>query len=170
MTPFVYNVPLLALTCGVVAMMVVILMFDQLRGTALKDWLAGFWPPDRRRVLHLAKQNGFYFFVERLIQWSDVIVRLSWIAALTSFAGGPQSVLIAAFLISLCFLIRFASLTYLAASRVKRFTIPLDYDGYGVYARTAEDWREFEAEMRPPLIISIVAAGGFLFSAIVLSP
>ncbi|MGK0190562.1 MAG: hypothetical protein ACI9R3_006391, partial [Verrucomicrobiales bacterium] len=100
--------------------------------------------------------------------WSDVIVRLSWIAALPAFAGGARSVLLAAFLISLCFLIRFGSLTYLAAMRVKRFTMPLDYDGFGVYARTADDWRQFEGEMRPPLIFSIVASCGFLFGAIAL--
>ena len=146
--------------------MVVILMFDQLRGTALKDRLSRFWPPDRRRVLHLAKQNGFDFFIDRLIRWSDVIVRLSWIAALPALAGGLRSVLMAAFLISLCFVIRFGSLTYLAAKRVKRFTIPLDYDGFGVYARSADDWREFEGEMRSPLILSVVATFGFLFAAL----
>lgn len=166
MNAFTYNIPLMLLMCGVVAMMVVILMFDQSRGTALKDWFSRFWPPARRRVLHLAKQNGFYFFIDRLIGWSDVIVRLSWIAALPALAGGLRSVLIAAFLISLCFAIRFGCLSYLAAKRVKRFTIPLDYDGFGVYARSADDWREFEGEMRPPLIFSIVATSGFLFAAV----
>jgi hypothetical protein len=165
MNPIVYTIPLIAVTCVIAALMVIILKFDQLRGTALKDWLARFWPPDRRRVLHLTKQNGFYFFVDRLIGWSDVIVRLSWIAALPAFAGGSRSVLLAAFLVSLCFLIRFGSLTCLAAKRVKRFTIPLDYDGVGVYARTADDWRQFEGEMRAPLIFSIVASCGFLFGA-----
>lgn len=148
--------------------MVVILMFDQLRGSGLKEWLVGFWAPDRRRVLHLRKQNGFYFMVDRFIVWSDVIVRLSWIAALPSFAGGVRSALIAAFLISLCFFIRFGFLTYFAAKKGERFTIPLDYDGFGVYARTAEDWREFEREMRSPLVFSIMATGGFLLGAIAL--
>ena len=147
-------------------MMVVILIFDQLRGTSLKDWLARFWPPDRRQVLHLAKQNGFYFFIDRLIGWSDVIVRLSWVAALPALAGGLRSVLLSAFMISLCFAIRFGCLTYLAAKRVKRFAIPFDYDGFGVYARSADDWREFEGEMRSPLIVSLIATGGFLYAAI----
>ena len=166
MNNFVYNIPLMVLMCGVVAMMVAILMFDQLRGTTLKDWLSRFWPLDRRRVLHLAKQNGFYFFIDRLIGWSDVIVRLSWIVALPALAGGIRSVLIAAFLISFCFVIRFGCLTYLAAKRVKLFTMPLDYDGFGVYARSANDWRKFKCKMRSPLILSVVATGGFLYAAV----
>jgi ABC-type amino acid transport substrate-binding protein len=118
--------------------------------------------------LHLEKQNGFYFFIDRLIGWSDVIVRLSWVAALPALAGGLVAMLIAAFLISLCFAIRFGSLSYLHAKRVKRFTIPLDCDGFGIYARSAEDWRKFEGEMRSPLIVSVVATVGFLTAAVCL--
>jgi hypothetical protein len=81
MDAVIYTLPLIGWTCVVAAMMVSILCFDRLRGTALKDFLSRFWPADRRRDLHLDKQNGFYFFVDKLISWSDVVVRLSWLAA-----------------------------------------------------------------------------------------
>lgn len=162
MNALIYTLPLIGWTSVVAAMMITILCFDRLRGTALKDFLSRFGSPDRRRVLHLKKQNGFYFFVDKLITWSDLVVRCSWVAALPALVGGAQAVLAAAFLISLCFLLRSACLTFLAAKRVKTFSIPLDYDGFGVYARTAEEWREIEKEMRVPLIFSTMASAGFL--------
>ena len=158
--------PLVGLVGLVASMMITILAFDRLRGTRFKDWLAGFWKADRRRVLHLAKQNGFYFFVDRLIAWSDPLVRFSWLVALPACAAGNQALMLAGFLVSLCWLIRSATLSYLAASRVSRFSRPLDHDGFGVYAKSATGWREFGRSLKVPLAASGLAAPTFLGAAL----
>ena len=140
-----------------VGMMSLIFQFDRLRWTRAKDYLGRFWSSDRRRVLHLEKQNGFFFFVDKLIEWSDLLLKFSWLAIIFALGGGLESTLIGGLIITLSFLVRFSCLTVLASQRVRRFTMPLDYDGFGVYARTASDWRVFRDELRQPLITSSIA-------------
>ena len=54
----------------------------------------------------------------------------------------------------------------LAEMKLKRFAIRLDCDGLGVFARSADDWRKLEREIRKPLIVSVLATGGFLLGVI----
>jgi hypothetical protein len=150
------------------AMMLVLLLFDQTRGKALKDWLAGFWPTDRRRVLHLEKNNGFYFFVDRLIDWSESFIRFAWVAALPTLIAGLNGLVVGAFFLALCFCIRSGTLTFLGASRVKKFSMPFDLDAYGVFGRTRAHWQSFYENERRHLAVSSMACIGILLARAVL--
>ena len=152
-----YNIPLAILVTVVTALMIVVLLFEHQIGGALKDLLSRFWGARRREVLYLEAQNGFFFFIDLFIIWSGYVTRLVWISAFLSLLGGVRSFILGLFLVSLCFTIRLGCLSYLARRRVKLFTLPLEYDGYGVYGRAQNDWRDFADEMRSPMIFSVCA-------------
>ena len=139
-----------------VGMMILIFQFDRLRWMAAKDYLSRFWSVDRRRVLLLNKLNGFYFFADKLIEWSGLLLRFSWLAIVFALSEGLESVVFSGLMVTMSFLVRFSYLMFYASQKVRRFTMPLEYDGYGVYARAAADWRGFRNELRQPLVVSSV--------------
>lgn len=156
MNPIIAVIPAILLLGVVVVMIMAIFQFDRLRWCAVKDFLSRFWPVDQRRVLHLEKQNGFFFFVDRLIGWSGKIMKFSWVLVLPALRDGITTTVVAVLIISATYLLRFGSLMFFASKKMRHYTMPLEYDAYGVYARSASDWNAYKDEWRQPLIISAI--------------
>ena len=164
MNPLIAITPAILLLGVVVVMILAIFQFDRLRWSSAKDFLGRFWSADRRRVLHLEKQNGFFFFVDLLIDWLSKVMRFAWILVLPALSEGVTTTVLAALIISGTYLLRFGSLTFFASKKVRHSTMPLEYDGYGVYARSASDWRSFKKRSQHPLIISAIFTLIFIYA------
>ena len=126
----------------VVLLTVTIWQFDRYRWGELKDLLARLWKDDRREVLHLEKQNGFFFFLDRLIPISEWVLRLGALLLGIPFFASPVHFSAAIVLLAFGIVFRSAVLTFLARKRVFEQSLPLEYDNAGIYARSAQDWRE----------------------------
>lgn len=141
------------------------LAFSMYRGDWLKDQLVKFWCARRQDVLYLNAQNGFYFFMERLMILSK---RLLWgsagIGAVVTLVY-PQALPPIALAVSLGMILWAVVHWFIAHCRVARFTDLLDCDGYGSIGRARTDWCSRERDTRS---FFIGAAAVFLAAAFIL--
>ena len=145
----------------------VMLGFERRRGTGLKDWLARRRPAAERRRWHLLTANGFHYFADKLAEWTSPLTKLSWLAAVPSLFGSGCTPFVGLFLTSLTFLVRSAAVHHWATANLRRVSLPIDYDNFGIYARAAGDWRRLREETAPALIGSALASAITLGMALV---
>ena len=136
--------------------------FDDFKWLKFQEFLSSLWSADRRRVLHLEKQNAFFFFVDCFIDWSERLLWLSWIPLLVAFCGGIETGMLGCVILGLTFFIRSVSLRAFSVARVKRFSMPLDYDGYGSFGRSRLDLKAFGRTQSVVMWLSILVSLVFL--------
>ncbi len=117
------------------------LAFARHRLPRLRDAFARIWSRRRREILHLECLNGFDFFRDRLHDWSRLILIAAVVSVLPVFIWDPDLFLLAGALVTWGFTFRHFARYYVASSRMKQASLPLEYDGFGSYARAASDWR-----------------------------
>jgi small-conductance mechanosensitive channel len=141
------------------------LAFSMYRGSWLKDRLAKRWSARRREVLHLDIQNGFYFFMDRLMILSKRLLWLSTGLGVVVALVYRQALPPIALIVSLGMVLWAVVHWFIAHCRVDRFTDLLDGDGYGSIGRARTDWCSRERDARSFLI---GAAAVFLAAAFIL--
>jgi hypothetical protein len=116
--------------------------FSRYRGTGLKDWIArAWWPEDRRRVLFLEIDNGFFVLLELLIGASARVLPFVWLAAIPAYFAGPWPGVVATLMVALSLFTVSATVTAIATHRVVRLSELFAYDNFGTYARSRRDWQ-----------------------------
>lgn len=103
--------------------------------------------------------NGFHHFAGKLAEWTLPVTKLSWIAVLPSFLGSGCTPFVGLFLTSLTFVVRSAAVHHWATVNLRRVSLPIGYDNFGIYARAAGDWRRMQAETAPGLLGGALASG-----------
>lgn len=137
-------------------MMAIALAFSFYRGLWFKRQLSRLWTGRRREVLHLDAQNGYYFFMEMLVRWSETLSRISAVLALTVVLVRPASVLPVTCIVTFGIALRAAVLWYIARCRVSVFGELSGFDGYGTFWKARGDWRSRELAARTTFLGSVV--------------
>lgn len=144
------------------AMVGIALAFSCYRGGRVKDCLAKLWSGRGREILHLEIDNGFFFFMDLLIRYSQRLLWASAILVLLLSIASPASLPSTAIVVSLAFAGHAGAIWFMAHHRVKVFRGMLASDGYGSYGQACTDWCSREKSVRPQLF----AAMGVVLTAI----
>jgi len=139
------------------------LAFMAHRLAGIRDLIALIWNHRRRQILFLNCLNGFDEFRDQLHHWSFYLAIAAAISVFPVFLWQPDSLGFACVLVCLTFALRSLVRSHVAGVLAGRACLPLDYDGFGSYARSEVKWRR---ESRDCLRHTRRAAGVALIYAV----
>ena len=137
------------------------LAFAYHRGAHAKNLIAKGWNFRRREVLYLGALNGFDFLREKLHEWSAAASKLAAISVFLIFISDQDNLVLAAALVSTAFAYHYLARLHIARTRREQADLPLEYDGFGSYARATAHWNRERLEIKPVAVCWVVAALSF---------